>query len=299
MRKRNTIGLILILVGIAWIIDLTGVIHVDWLESVKKLWPVLFIAIGVSMVAARYKFVSSVVWILTFAVFIGFGIYNSDEKTYEREIEWSELQHVEVRKTHAKDEIVLDGDIEEAKLIIELGTVKVNIADGNEDLLAKLDTNIPNLEQQLAKGQQAVLKYVHQEHEKSSIIRSFDLQVNPAIPWEIEANLSVVDGKFDLAKVPVKKLNMKLGVGDLDLIIGQQQHTIINIQAGATDLDIYIPEGVGLMVKTGKLLTNLSFHNIEMTNQDNVLTSDNYEQAEHKVEMHIQSAVSTIEIFAE
>ncbi|NLM10870.1 MAG: cell wall-active antibiotics response protein [Clostridiaceae bacterium] len=301
MRKKSVIGLILILTGIAWIINLTGFIHVDWSKAIKTLWPLILIAIGVSMVAGRYKLVTTVVWILTFAIFIGFGIYQKDENNHEFKKERADhREYVDIKKTPAEDEIAFDSITEEGKLIIDLDTVKINVEGADNSLLAKLNTNIPNLEQQLATGKQAVLKYITQDYEKGNIVSSFDLQINQTIPWEIDTTLSVVDGRLNLSKIPANKLNLKLGVGDLELIVGkQQEHTVINIQAGATDLDIYIPEDVGLMVKSGKLLTKLSFHNINMTNQDNVYVSENYDKANQKVEMHIQSAVSTIEIFAE
>jgi len=298
--RRKSIGLFLILIGIAWIIDLTGFVQVDWSKSLKTLWPVVLIAIGVTMVAGRYKLLTTVVWVLTFAVFVGYGIYREEDNKFEFKKEASELNNVVDMKVPAEEKIALDELTEEGRLIIELGTAKINIDDGNEDLLVKLDTNIPGIEQQLARGRQAVLKYIHQEQEKSNVVRSFNLQMNHTIPWEMDTTFSVVDGRLNLRNIPVRKLNLKLGVGDLDLIIGkQQEYAVISIQAGATDLDIYVPEDVGLMVKTGNLLTNLSFHNINMTNQDNVYTSDNYEEANQKVEMQIQSAVSTIEIFAE
>lgn len=300
MRKRSIIGLFLILVGIAWIIDITGFIHVDWYKSFKTLWPVILIATGVTMMAGRNKLVTSVVWFLSFVLFIGYGIYQADENDFKLKEEKSELNYVSSGKTPAEGEIIFDSITEEGKLIIKLGTAKINIEDGNDDVLVKLNTNIPNIEQHYAEGKQAVIKYIHQEYEKTNTIRSFDLQVNRTIPWDMDTTLTVVDGKLNLSEIAVRKLNLNLEVGDLDLVIGKrQEHAQIDIKAGVTNLDIYIPKDVGLIVKSGKLLTNFTFNNINMVNKDNVYISDNYEEAEQKVEMHIQSTVSTIEIFAE
>lgn len=302
MRKRNTIGLILILIGIAWIVDLTGLIHVNWSESFRTLWPVILIAIGISMIAGRYKFITVGTWVLTFVLFFGYGIYNRNELStkLENEIVDNPNPVPEIKKTPADKEILFNNETEEGELILQLGAVKINVAGGADDLLAHLDTNIPNVEQQLDNGKQAVLKYIQQEYKKSNVIREFDLQINPLLPWKIDAGLAVVDGKLDLDPIPLRQLDLKLGAGDLDLVIGKkQEHSVLNIQAGATNLDIYIPENVGLMVKSGKVLTNLSFRNLNMTNRDNIFISDNYENASHKIEIHIQSAVSAIEIFAE
>lgn len=302
MTKKNILGLILIFTGVAWILDLSGIVHVNWAEAIKNLWPVILIAAGISMLAGRSRLVTTTVWILTFALFIGFGIYKNNENKSERIIgdETPDIKSAQVAMEPADDKIALGSETEEGKLTIELGTAIINIEDGNRNLLAEADTNIPNIQQQLADGKQAVLKYTQHEYEKSDIARNFNLRLNPAIPWEIDASLSVVDGKFDLGKIPLSLLDLKLGVGDLDLIVGkQQEHSVINIQAGATDLEIYIPKEAGLMVKSGNLLTNLKFHGIDMTSQEDVFISENYEQAECKIEMNIQSAVSTIEIFAE
>jgi len=300
MKKRSTVGLVLILAGVVWFINLTDFIHVNWYVAAKTLWPLVLIAIGISLVAGRYKFVTMLVWVLTFAVFIGYGIIHGNRKELKSRQEFFEIKSAETEKIPAEDKIVLDSETLEGKLIIDLDIARINIEDGNSNLLAKLDTNIPNLEQQHIGGKQTVLKYIHHNKEKSNAASNFNLQISHAIPWEMETTFSVVDGKLNFSRIPVKKLALKLEVGDLDLVIGnKQEHTVIEIQAGAADLDIYIPENVGLMVNSGKLFSNISFHNIKMTNQDNIYISDNYENALHKIEMHIQSALSTIEIFAE
>lgn len=300
MNKKSIVGLILIVIGTAWILDLTGVVSVDWSEAVKTLWPIVFIAAGISMVAGRHRFITILVWILTFAAFIGFGIIQNEGENFRFEDEKSEFRNVETEKAPADEEIAMDSRTEEGLLVIDLGAAKINIEGGEDDLLAKLETNITGVEQQYTGGRRTVLKYIHKDYEKGNIVRNFVLHVNGTIPWEMDTTLSVVDGKINIGEIPVKKLNLELGAGDLDLVIGNKQDQIVvNIEAGAADLDIYIPENAGLMVRSGKILSDLSFHNINMTNEDDIYISDNYEEASQKIEMNIQSAVSTIEIFAQ
>lgn len=45
MKKGNVIGVILIFIGIAWIIRQTGVININWMASVKVLWPIFLVSI--------------------------------------------------------------------------------------------------------------------------------------------------------------------------------------------------------------------------------------------------------------
>lgn len=302
MRRRNILGIVLVLAGIAWIINLSGVITVNWAASFSSLWPVVLIAIGASLMAGHRKILSAGIWVLTFALLIGFGIYKKDEYSpikFDRTYVLDPLLK-DIESSLAEKEILLDHGTEEGRLILNLGAVNIDLSDGKSGKLAILESNIPNIEQRLVNGKQSILEYSHKEYKQGNAIREFELQINPSLPWEIDANLAVADGKFDFSEIPLKQLDIKLGAGDLDLVVGKNQtDTTINLQAGATDMDIYIPKEAGLIVKSGKLLTNLSFHNLNMTNHDNVYISDNYENADQKIEMEIQTAVSAIELFAE
>ncbi|HZK26857.1 MAG TPA: DUF5668 domain-containing protein [Thermoclostridium sp.] len=308
MKRRNTLGLVLVLIGIMWIIDLSGAININWVESLRKLWPVLLIAIGLSLMASKYKYVSVGVWVITFALFVAIGVSNENKSSnITKHITDNANKYVtQISKIPSTEEIPFDKENEEGKLTLNLGAVRLNIEKGSDDQLVKMHTSIDNIaheyiEQKLSGGkQEAVLRYTHDEYKNNDISRDFKLELNPLIPWGVDANLAVVDGKIDFSKIPLEYLNLKLGAGALELSIGEQQvHTVMNIQAGATSLDIYIPENSGCMIKSENVFSNLSFHNIELTKHDDVYISENYENADNKIEIHIQSAISAIEIYAE
>lgn len=310
MRRRNTVGLILILIGMAWIIELTGLVNVNWVESVKRFWPIILIAIGLSLMADKYKYkyITLGVWIVAFALFVAFGMYNENKpSTITEHISNNAKRYVtQVKEISKTEDIPFDKENEEGKLTLNLGAVKLNVKKGQDDFLAKMHTKIENIEQiyieqKLSGGkQEAVLKYSHNEYKNNDISREFTLQLNSLIPWSVDANLAVVDGKLDFSKIPLEQLNLKLGAGALEVSVGKQQvNSVLNIQAGATDLKIHIPKDTGCKIKSENVFSNLSFHNIELTKQGDVYTSDNYESADHKIEVHIQSAISAIEIYAE
>ncbi len=303
MKKGKTFGIILILIGIAWLIRQTGVISVNWMASIKKLWPVFLVALGVSLMAGQRRRLKAGIWVLTFALLIGFGIYKRNEPgTIIHFYDNSEADSgpvSQVEKVRAENEISLPAGIEEGKLILQLGGVNLNLSEGGGDLLVSLDSNIPNLEQRLAEGKQTVLEYTHEELNSPNSTRKFNLEMNPEILWDINANLGIIDGKLDLGKIRVRNIDLNLGAGDVALIIGgMQKDTNVNLRAGAADLSIYLPESAGLKVKAGKLFTDISFHNISITEKNGVYESENYEDAVQKVEIDAQSAVSSIKIFA-
>lgn len=302
MRKGKTFGIILILVGIAWLIRQTGFVSVNWLASIKTLWPLFLVALGVSIMAGQRTKLKLGVWVLTFVIILGFGIYKRNEPGMTTRFygnQQADTGLISLEKEDAKNKIPLPSEAEEGKLILQLGAVKLNLSDGGSELLVNLDSNIPKLEQRLVQGKQTIIEYSNEKRNMSNQERKFNLEMNPNIVWDINANLGATDGKLDLGKIPVRNIELNMGAGDVDLILGSMyEDTNVVLRAGATDLNIYLPESSGLMVKAGKFLTNLSFHNISVTNKDGVYVSENYEKATQSIDIDLLTGVSSINIFA-
>ena len=303
MKKGHTLGLILILIGIAWIIRQAGIISINWAAALKTLWPVFLVAAGASVLLGQRRKLVSGIWILTFLVFIGFGIYKRNEPArlldLEGEIQIDVGPLEQIRRTTPAREILLTQGTETDRLILQLGTAKINLNAKASDALAKLDSNIPGLKQRIIQGTQTVLEYSNEQSD-SSTKQDFKLDLNPNIKWDIEANLGVVDGSLNLEEIPIEKLHLALGVGDLKIRFGQKQEmTRMNLWSGATSLDIYIPKGSGLKIKQGKIISNLDVHYMDMIEQDDYLISENYDTAAHKIEIEIVSALSGINVFVQ
>ncbi len=300
MKKGNTLGIILILIGVSWIIFQTGIISVNWYAAIRALWPLFLVAAGAGMLIGHRKKLNTVIWILTFIIFFGFGIYKADEPL--NHFEWKGNFGKDSISTGEKepfmDEIQLPDGTKEGRLILELGGIKLNLGKGSNNLLAKTESNISDLEQRFEEGEQAVLEYRHGKYQSGNTIRSFDLEVNPTLLWEVDTNLGVIDGEMDFSEIPLKSMDLQLGAGKMVLIIGDRQgNAHIDLRAGASDIDIHVPEGVGLKVETGNFLTDLSFNNVSMIADNGVYVTENYENASHKIDINIITALSAIEIF--
>lgn len=303
MKKGHTLGIILILIGVAWIIRQAGIISVNWAAAVKTLWPVFLVAAGATVMLGQRKKLVTITWILTFAVFIGFGIYKRNEPV--RLIDFNQNLQIdvgplsEIRKTDSEKEIHLTQGTEEGRLILQLGVAKINLNGHGDDVLVRLDSNIPKLKQRVSNGRQTVVEYSHEQHNRKTTPH-FWLEMNPNLKWDIEANLGVVDGKVNLEEIPVRKMDLRLGVGELEIRFGQlQELTQMNLWSGATTLDIYIPKDSGLKIKSGEIISDIDVHNLNMKEQGEYLVSENYDTALHKIEIEIVSAMSEIEVFAQ
>jgi hypothetical protein len=261
------------------------------------------VATGATIMFSKKKRLTSGIWILTFILFIGFGVYKRNENTrilnFEENLQIELGPLADMHKMPTEKTIPLEQGTQEGRLILQIGSVKMDLAEGDNDLLVRLDSNIPKLEQRLSQGEQAILEYSHAQNNRR-VIPHFNLKMNPVLIWEIDANLGVVDGILNFEQIPVKKADFRMGAGDLKVIIGDQQtETNINLWTGVTDLDIYIPKEAGLQVKAGNFMSDLDFHNIKVNKQDEIFISENYETAEQKIYVNIISAMSAVKFFAQ
>jgi hypothetical protein len=303
MKKKHIVGVILILIGVVWIVHETGALKINWAASLKTLWPIFLVATGATIIFIQKKKLVTGIWILTFVLLVGFGIYKRNESN--RFIDLDSKFHQEhysidsVKKKPVEKEIPLVAGTEKAMLILQLGAVKVDLSEGRKNLLVHLDSDIPMLRQRLTEGKQTVLEYSHSNNNRKAIPH-FDLEMNPDLIWTLDANLGIVDGKLSFKEIPVEQIDLNLAAGDLDLVIGRRQKdTNLVLRAGAANLDIYIPKNAGLKVKSGKLMADLSFHNIPMAERDNYYISENYDTAEQKIAIDIKTAMSKIKVFAD
>ncbi|MBP7176533.1 MAG: hypothetical protein KBA53_10040 [Thermoclostridium sp.] len=303
MKKGHTLGIILILIGIAWIIRQAGLISVNWAAAIKTLWPVFLVAAGASFLLGHKRRLVSGIWILTFAVFIGFGIYKRDEPTrlinFEKNLEIDVGPLAQISKTDPETEIPLAQGTENGRLILQFDATKINLNANASNVLVKMDSNIPGLQQRVSQGTQTVLEYTSQESD-SNVTPDFNIDLNTGIKWDIDASLGVVEGSVNLEEIPVENIHLALGVGELIIRFGQKQEiTRMDLWSGATALDIYVPQGSGLKIKQGKLISDLEVHQMPMIEQDGYLISENYETAAHKIEIEVASAISEIEVFVQ
>ncbi|MDD4295408.1 MAG: DUF5668 domain-containing protein [Ruminiclostridium sp.] len=306
MKKRNALGIVLVLAGIAWIIEMTGLVKINWGESFETLWPVILVAIGINLMVRQRKSIKTVVWLLTLAIFIGFGIYKGNESGNHIFENNNSILGTKIYNQQSNDlkpyenEVLLSKGTEKGKIILNLDAVNLNISDGNGELFVKADSNIQELKQRVSEGKQTIIEYSHERYDTANTVRNFNLQMNPGLQWEIEANIGAADGKLNFSKTAVGRIDLTIGAGDLDLIIGKQEiNTSISLRAGAADLVLHIPEGTGLRVKGGKLLSDISYHNIAMEYKNGEYQSENYKDASQVIEVDILTAISAIKIIAE
>ena len=69
-------GIIFIAIGVVWLLTNLGYMN-GWLiiDSLKVLWPLILVVIGISTIFEKYPIVKLIMWLLFIAVLIGYSLY--------------------------------------------------------------------------------------------------------------------------------------------------------------------------------------------------------------------------------
>ena len=286
------LGLIILSVGIFYLCKNYGWLPENLNLEILRLWPILIIAVGLSLLNNR-GFLSRTIGFIIFLIVITitsfiifYGIKN-DTKLISNEnpfkIERSE-------KTNY------------SSVVIKNGVGKVNITGGSEELAeGNLRSNISNLKidnDTSSEKQKLSLEVESRDRIEllSEVKNDLTVKLNSELPTDISLNLGVADSKLDLREVLVNNLDIEIGVASLDLIMGDRAEMAkVNLRSGVSSVKISLPDNVGSRIIIKEGLSSKQLEDFEKID-DKTYQTANYDEAEKKIEIDLDIGISRLEI---
>jgi hypothetical protein len=147
-------------------------------------------------------------------------------------------------------------------------------------------------------GHEANILITHQQLSDKMVRNSnnnIDLQLNTNIVYSIFLETGATSIDYDLSKFKIEDFSIKSGASKID-IIAPEYNGKININSGVSKIDIAIPGNVGakVILDTGISLKDLDENFSKQ--KDNVYLSNNYDTAEYRIDVKIDSGISQINI---
>lgn len=145
-----------------------------------------------------------------------------------------------------EDEIsfAMEEGMEQGKLILDIGASNFGIDSSSFDLL-KLEQdgayqykveNKAGVEEVYIEGKEEFLKNTGKR-------RNLFLTLNKDIVWEMDFDMGAVNGDLNLEDIIVDYIDLEVGAGNLELILGgKNDFTIMDIEAGASKVVLNFPE---------------------------------------------------------
>jgi hypothetical protein len=267
MRSNRVFwALMLVLFGFVLLASNLGFINVNvW----RFFWPVLLIALGV--------------WFL-----IGTTMGPQEMDALEGSVDLEDAKSASVTVKHGAGRLSLSGIAEPGKLVsgqFVLG-LDARVTRSGEHIDAILQPQRASFPDVFFPGNWIGGKGLQ-----------WDFGFNNEIPLDLRFEIGAVEAFLDLTDLIVKDLVVSTGASSSTIKLPAQAGlTHLKLEAGAASLDIHVPEGVAARIEADIGLASLSVNQDRFPKQNGYYQSADYESAENKVDIRIESGVSSIDI---
>jgi len=303
MKFRNIFwGVILIFIGVLFILQNLHFIHFDWM-NLWRLWPVVLVLWGVSILPAS-SWIKLVLTLLVLGASIFFMVdQTSHWDDYQSRTEWWHDWNREDKTTIDQYfDVPFEDSVSEATLVLDAAAGAFLINETTDQLL-EFDkrgswNNYSYLVKKLDDKTEVMIEpegdniRIRKGNNKNDI----NISLNNYPIWEINMDVGASAMDIDLTPYKVKKLDIDGGAAAFEIRLGDKYpETHVSIDAGASSIEIKIPETSGCDLQTSSVLSGRDINGFEKIDYGHYKT-ENFDNASHKIFINIDAAVSSYSV---
>ena len=194
------------------------------------------------------------------------------------------------------------GTATRARVVIDMSAGDLAVKSGAKRLFeGDFDFNIPALKPGLAyavNGGTGVLK-VSQGSASGNYENLWQLSLSEATPIDLDLDLGAGDAQLVLGRLDLRSLAIRLGAGDLvvDLRGMPAKSYGVTVEAGAGDTTIHLPATVGISARTSGLIGDVNVSGLEK--RDGRWVNPRAAASAVTVDLQVQRAIGDLTIIAE
>lgn len=301
MKHQNIFwGALLILLGTLFLFDRLGFFVFDW-SMVRRLWPVLLILWGVSILPVK-GFIKLILALLIAA--ISLVIYNHNAPT-ER-TSWNRIEF-DKGKSESKSERIsqsfnkeFEESIRRARLKLDAGAGAFTLNSNTSELInfdksrspIKYEFRVSTYNDEA----EIQINQVTRIQQGKNLRNTVDLQLNPEPVWDLEFNIGAGSFDFDFSKLKVERIELNGGAASIDYKLGQlHPETKVEIDAAASSIKIRIPKGTNTQLNSSSLLSSRNIPGMERISRGIYRTQEHDADAP-LIQIELNTAVSSFTI---
>ncbi|WP_033564088.1 LiaF transmembrane domain-containing protein [Sphingobacterium sp. SYP-B4668] len=310
-NRKITSGLIFLFVGIVLLLDVLDIVEFNWVEIIKY-WPLLIILGGINMLMPNSEFghiakLGFTCILLGFLAYVGFVTPKQD--LLSRFLRGSNI-HI---STNDDDSIAdsnyshslsvpLPDTLTYASANFDMGTTNLHLSDVASTVLfeAKNTSNSYFMELSSNTSKQGI-PHVNLNGEKKNEGKSKNnktlIKLNKEVVWDLNFDIGASEVNFDLSPFKVRHINFDTGVSSVKLKLGMPvSHSQVNIDAGASSLEILVPKNAACRIVSDGGLSTISMDAGFLNKTDGIRETANYPNAAEKFDFAIDGGVTSIKI---
>ncbi len=125
----------------------------------------------------------------------------------------------------------------------------------------------------------------------------WDVKLSDAIEVTLSVDAGASENNLDLKGLNVSKLTFKTGASDTRIRFSEQpENAVADIGLGAASAKLTIPEGVSASIEVKSGLSGIKVDEGRFPRQGDVYQSPDFGSASHRLSLHIEAGVGSIEI---
>ncbi len=303
MNTKNIFsGIFFITLGTLWIMKTLEFITFSWLDFFR-LWPVIFIFIGISIIPIK-DWIKLVLQILMLAGTIGLLFITNSENGIQvgrhYRIESMLDTTIVVNENSEVPSLYKEEDITSATLNLDINASKVTFYKGVE--LFKLADSTQSgqgdveIEKRINDKNAIVDVKLYPVEKRSNIFPRFKVLLGEKPIWTINLDLSATSSEIDLSQFKVEKLNIEANASDFNLKLGNLcKNVFVTVESGASSIKVRVPKNMKCVVIKDNVLSSFNVKGLKKVGDDRFETSSN-EKTEGVIEITIAADVSSVDI---
>jgi hypothetical protein len=286
-------GLLLIVVGGLFLAGNMGLVRVDWTNT-WKLWPLMIIAVGVSMLAVKHAF-----WHIIKLILVGVALIMTiwvvtAEAPSARVVKSSEFS------ISPESNFVSAADI---RIAGGAGDFFISSRKQDQILVSKLDSSISTITKEnslvgdiqhigLTMKSNKLIEWLG----AGSIKNAWNVNLSQDMPIDLSINNGASNTDIDVMESRIQKLNVNIGASSLRIKLGDiEDKVLVDLKSGASSVLIRVPSSSGIKVTLDGGLNSSNLADIEKTGS-NTYESFDYANAVKKIEIAANIGVSSFTI---
>jgi len=286
---RAFVGVVLIFCGLVYLGVNLGIFDWSLWANMWRLWPLLFVALGLSMIA-RQRWSRYIVFIIFVLVAI-FGLW----------LLWKQSEFQQLGSNDSQDiTIPYHTETQLAKLNVDLPAATVRLsgpADTDKLVTGRVETR--GLEHNVTMTQDGGIQAVQIQGSGLSVPfvgtqGMVDLQLSARVPFAIKVKVGKADATLDFTSLNIQSLDVESGASSVNIFFGDiASRADATIQTGASSIAITAPTGTGVRMHIASGVTSTTLDSLEKVDE-HTFASKEYEKAEKQIMIDIQSGVSSV-----
>ena len=291
-------GVVLITVGIIWMLCAAGIIRLSIAGWIRYIVPFSMIVCGIILLVKNrlYKIIclsASIILFLLLLIFNGScrehhrGDYKCDLLRFDRHELRNKGYHHHRLDVRAKFDVELKSDV--VKVEVEAGAAELKAGKTTENYLDVYRDG--ELKESFAAAGEKEIYTKNGYHEGVELEMAF----NTTSVYDMQFKLGAVGSELDLAPYKVRNVEVEIGASGVNLTLGDKVKNVeVKVESGAGSVTIRVPKSSGCSVLSEGFLIDKELPDFKKVN--GVYKTDNFENAEQRVEIMFEGAVSNLKI---